>query len=160
MPAECRNGGDLRLFAPAGSKKTEHDRAARRYAVDAMADRERRNTTDRRRQARGGRREADAPGSTPLVLIVTPRAAENVRLRTVLEDAGFATAPCDGGVAALRAARDLVPDVIVADVHEGVALRGRLPVGRTGRSIPIVDLTGRAMDALLIEIRLALRRRP
>jgi CheY-like chemotaxis protein len=66
---------------------------------------------------------------------------------------------CESAVAALQAARDLVPDVVLADVHEGVALRGRLPASWTGRSIPIVDLTGHAADALLSHIWLALGRR-
>jgi CheY-like chemotaxis protein len=123
-----------------------------------MANAERRSGTDRRQRRRGGRREGDAAGTILLVLVVTANQRERVRVQSVLQDVGFAVALCDSALAALQATRDLKPDVILADVHEGVALRGRVGTGRNGRAIPIVDLTGDS-DAAVGRVRQGLRQR-
>jgi CheY-like chemotaxis protein len=136
--------------------RRQRAKASVRYARP-VADPDRRHGDDRRHHRRGGRRTQDRTGQTPLILVVSARANERDRLNTVLQDVGFAVAPCDGAHAAITAARDLLPDVIVADVEEGVALRGRVPAHRRGTSIPIVDLTGGSVEGIVRRVRLALR---
>lgn len=124
-----------------------------------MADQDRRAVSERRQRRRGGRRADDAIAVTPLALVVTPHDNERARLQLVLHDLGFAVALCDTAMKALQAAREFIPDVILADVHEGVALRGHVPPSRRGSTIPIVDLGGTAVESVLSEIQLAFRRR-
>jgi len=130
----------------------------RRYAGEVVNP-ERRSEKDRRQRRRGGRREGDASGTILLVLVVTSNERERDRVQFVLQDAGFAVVLCESAFAALQAARDLVPDVILADVHEGVALRGRVAAGRNGRTIPIVDLTGDSVGAAVDRVSEVLRQK-
>jgi CheY-like chemotaxis protein len=99
---------------------------------------ERRSGQDRRGGHRGGRRTADSSVHTPVVLLVASSGAIRTRAAAALENSGFAVAVCEGRDA-LQTAIAIVPEVVIADVADAIALRGRLPNGRRG-AIPIVDL--------------------
>jgi hypothetical protein len=96
---------------------------------------------DRRRFARGGRRTHDPAGYAPMVVVIDNDATRLEVSEAILAKLRFAVAPfatVDKAVAAMHA---LTPEIIVARpdaVHE---LRGRLPVDRDGRAIPLLPLT-------------------
>src|SRR5262245_16434359 len=122
-------------------------------------------TTDRRRAGerrtfpRGGRRATDHAAYSPLVFLVT-RDAEQMRLwESALLDLRFAVIPCNGAGPALEALRALKPDVVVAASRDFAMLRDRLPSGRHGASIPLVEFAGRSDsgEMLVDTIRRALR---
>jgi hypothetical protein len=122
-------------------------------------------TADRRREAerrifpRGGRRASDLASYSPLIFLVT-REAEHMRFwEALLLDRRFAVIPCNGAGPALEAFRALKPDVIVAASRDVAMLRDRLPSGRHGTSIPLVEFAGApdSGDPLVAEIRRALR---
>jgi CheY-like chemotaxis protein len=81
---------------------------------------------------------------TVLVLVAGGESAIRTHAAYALETAGFSVALCEASDA-LRAATTIVPDVVVADVSVAIMLRGRLPIGRSGRTaiidlVPHVDL--------------------
>lgn len=103
-----------------------------------MSGGERRTGKDRRARHRGGRRTTDSAVRTVLVLVAGGESAIRTHAAHALEIQGFTVALCEASDA-LRAATTMVPDVVVADVSVAILLRGRLPIGRTGRTA-IVDL--------------------
>lgn len=115
-----------------------------------MAVVERRSGSDRRQSRRGGRRAEDSSARTPLVLLVASSSSHRARAAAALENSGFAVAICEGPDA-LHAATTMVPEVVVADVADAIALRGRLPIGRGGH-ISIVDLV-RDVDLVCERVR-------
>jgi len=118
-----------------------------------------RRSIERRIFPRGGRRATDVASHSPLIFLVT-REPEHMRFwEALLLDRRFAVIPCKGAGPALEAFRALKPDAIVAASRDVAMLRDRLPSGRHGTSIPIVEFTGRpdSGDRLVEEIRRALQ---
>jgi hypothetical protein len=94
-----------------------------------------------------------------LIFLVT-RVPEHMRFwEALLLDRRFAVIPCNGPGPALEAFRALKPDVIVAAARDVAMLRDRLPSGRHGTTVPLVEFAGtpNAGDPLVEEIRRALR---
>ncbi len=71
---------------------------------------EHRSGPDRRRRPRGGRRQTDRPGFSPLVLLVGKEPEMNARSEAVLVRLRFAVSIADSADAALRALPELRPD--------------------------------------------------
>jgi len=119
------------------------------------AESERRQGPDRRRSPRGGRRETDQPGYSPLVLVVDvdPRGRETCE--TILAKLRFAVAPVDSAEKALDVMAGLRPDVIVTRERDAQRLR------QNGGTTPVVVSDGLDdPESLVEEIRRALRARP
>jgi len=120
---------------------------------------DRRHGAERRIFPRGGRRSDDLASHSPLIFLVT-RDPEHMRFwEALLLDRRFAVIPCNGAGPALEAFRALKPDVIVAASRDVAMLRDRMPAGRHGVSIPLVEFAGKpdSGDPLVEEIRRALR---
>jgi hypothetical protein len=90
---------------------------------------------------------------------VTREAGTREFWETTLLKMHFAALPCAGAGPALEALAALSPDLIVADPREVPVLRDRLPPGRRGGAIPIVEhpATTDSVDTLIRQIRDALR---
>ena len=70
----------------------------------------------------------------------------------------FAVVACHGPHAARAAFRALRPDLIVTASADWAALRERLPSGRLGDPVPVVELSpSEAIEPLLVKIRRALQ---
>ncbi len=80
------------------------------------------------------------------ILIVEDNSELLELMRLALKQAGFRTATASNGVDALRAARDLAPDVVVLDLVlpelDGFAVCERLRKDACTASVPIIVLTG------------------
>ncbi len=105
-----------------------------------MHNQERRRGGDRRHHFRGGRRPEDRNGHGPLVFVVTNEPSHLLFWEALLLNLKFAVVPCDGPGPALEAFRALRPDVIVASKRDKAMLRDRLPSGRGGAAVPLVEL--------------------
>ena len=107
---------------------------------------------DRRRFARGGRRAQDKAGYAPMVVVIDNDATRLDLSEAILAKLKFAVAPFENVERAITAMNALIPEVVVARadcVHE---LRGRLPLDRDGRAIPLLPLTPELSDpAALVE---------
>jgi CheY-like chemotaxis protein len=117
---------------------------------------EQRKEADRRRRARGGRREGDRSGFSPLVLVADEDAASRDMCETILAKLNFAVAPVDSIEKAAAVITTLQPDVIVAHARDTSALeRAAWPDG-----VPLVTVTEemRDPDKLVDAIRRALRK--
>ena len=113
-----------------------------------------RQRPDRRREPRGGRRPADAPGFAPLVLVADEDAASGDMCEVLLATLRFAVARVDSMDKAVAVIATLLPDVIVARARDVSPLqRAAWPSG-----VPFVTVTdGMPADALIEAIRLAIR---
>jgi hypothetical protein len=101
---------------------------------------ERRRGADRRVHFRGGRRPEDRDGYAPLVFVVTREPSHLLFWEALLLNLKFAVVPCDGPGPALEAFRALRPDVILVSARDKAMLRDRLPSGRRGTPVPLVEL--------------------
>jgi hypothetical protein len=101
---------------------------------------ERRRGADRRVHFRGGRRPEDRDGYAPLVFVVTREPSHLLFWEALLLKLKFAVVPCDGAGPALEAFRALRPDVILVSARDKAMLRDRLPSGRQGTPVPLVEL--------------------
>ena len=70
---------------------------------------------DRRRHPRGGRREDDQRGCSPLVMVVGTQPARRLIIDRLLAMNHFAVAPVESIDGALAICRGLLPSVIVCD---------------------------------------------
>ena len=115
---------------------------------------ERRQGSDRRKAPRGGRREYDKPGFSPLVLVVGDGRQPERESEAILARLNFAEAPAVDVDEARRIIDSLNPDLIVARSEAASALRAD-----KGIRIPVVDAGDerREADALVQRIRFALR---
>ena len=117
-----------------------------------------RQTTDRRKAPRGGRRQHDRPGFAPLVLVVDEDAATGDVCEALLATLRFAVARVDSVDKAVEvvSTSTMVPDVIVVRGRDvSPLLRAAWPSG-----VPVVTVTNGLSDdpALLVEaIRDAIR---
>ncbi len=152
---EARNGGgslfrvELPLVAPAGSSvqesAEEFDREATRQAVEELAVR---NVA---RPAPGAAR----PTSAPLVLVVEDNPDMNAFISETLS-ASYRTVPAFDGQEGLNKALELRPDLILCDimmpVMSGDQLVRELRKRQELDDVPIVLLTAKADDRLLVQL--------
>jgi FixJ family two-component response regulator len=112
---------------------------------------------DRRRFARGGRREGDRPGFAPMVVVIDRDARRRDISEAILAKLRFAVAPFESADKALAAMHALRPEAVVARADAVEELRGRLPNDRDGRTIPLLPITDDA-DSEPVALVEALRR--
>jgi len=115
---------------------------------------------DRRQFARGGRRTTDKAGYAPMVVLIDNDATRLDLSEAILAKLRFAVAPFASVERALTAMTALMPEVVIARtdcVHE---LRGRLPLDRDGRAIPVLPLTAELSEPpkLIEALRRLIRR--
>ncbi|HMF93182.1 MAG TPA: hypothetical protein VKE96_02760 [Vicinamibacterales bacterium] len=120
---------------------------------------ERRRGGDRRAHPRGGRRPGDQPGYGPLVFLVTREPEHLLFWEAFLLERKFAVVPCAGAGPALELFGALRPELIVASARDIAILRDRLPGGRRGTAVPLVELVSspNLVEPVLQAIRRALR---
>jgi hypothetical protein len=113
---------------------------------------------DRRRQTRGGRRPIDRPGHSPLVFVVEEDAHRRDVCEAILAKLLFAVVPLCGVRDAVAALNGLRPDAVVVGRRDAADLRGRLPSGRQGGPIPVVEYAEeeRSAEAVVESLRTAL----
>jgi hypothetical protein len=114
-----------------------------------------RQSPDRRRQHRGGRRPSDQPGYAPLVLVADEDAESGDMCEALLATLRFAVARVDSVAKAISVISTLVPDVIVARGRDVSPLqRAAWPSG-----VPFVTVTDGMHEpgALINAIRHAIR---
>lgn len=91
-----------------------------------------------------------AAAEKPLILVVDDYADAREMYAEYLEFSGFRTAQAKNGVEALEQAFELTPDVILMDlslpVMDGWEATRRLKKDSRTRSIPVVALTGHALE--------------
>lgn len=117
---------------------------------------DKRHSADRRRRARGGRREGDQAGFAPLVLLVDEDADSGQRCEAILATLQFAVAPAQTVSEATRVMGALRPNLIVGHVSDPDALRRSVP---EGVPLVILDEAMKGPEAMVEEIRRALRQR-
>jgi DNA-binding NtrC family response regulator len=96
---------------------------------------------DRRRFARGGRREGDRAGFAPMVVVIDDDARRRDISEAILAKLHFAVAPFESADKALAAMHALRPEAVVVRADAAEELRGRLPIDRDGRAIPLLPIT-------------------
>jgi hypothetical protein len=121
-----------------------------------MGNQERRRGPDRRAHARGGRRPEDQPGYGPLVFLVTRDPEHLLFWEAFLLERKFAVVPCAGAGPAIELFPALRPDLIVASARDIAMLRNRLPGGRRGVPVPLVELV--SSPDLVLPVLQAIRR--
>ena len=82
---------------------------------------------DRRRQARGGRRQADGNGFAPLVMLVGEGRSTGEMAEAVLAGLKFAVATSASTDAALQVLGTLRPDIILAGAADAARIRMEAP---------------------------------
>ena len=120
---------------------------------------ERRDGSDRRRQARGGRRPTDEDGFAPLVLVADDDAGSNARCEAILAALRFAVAPAHSAEEALRVMHALRPNLVVSHLRDDADFRYRLRADATTAGVPVISVTPEteAPEKLVEEIRRVLR---
>src|SRR5215471_6839387 len=114
--------------------------------------------TDRRKQPRGGRRENDSRGYSPLIMVVESDAARREVAHGILAASYFAVAPVASVDGALAICRALAPSVIVCNEIDEDQIRG----GLYPLIVPIVTMDGEPVEIgpLIERIRYAIRGTP
>lgn len=120
---------------------------------------ERRNGPDRRRQSRGGRRDGDRDGHSPLILVADDDPASATRCEAILARLKFAVAPAKTADEALRVMRALRPELIVLNLRDAERLRQEMEKDPLTANIPVIGANPGLSDpeALVEEIRRAFR---
>jgi CheY-like chemotaxis protein len=84
------------------------------------------------------------------VLVADDKAPGRELLRAVLEQSGHAVYEASDGIEALRSARELLPDLIILDLHmpvlDGFGVLQELRRDQSFAATPIVALTASAMQ--------------
>ena len=107
---------------------------------------------DRRLFARRGRRTSDKSGYAPMVILIDDDATRLDLSEAILAKLRFAVAPFASVERAITAMQGLMPEIVVARAECVRELRGRLPLDRDGRAIPLLPLTAELSEpAALIE---------
>lgn len=104
-------------------------------------DTERRDTPDRRRTPRGGRRPTDPQGYSPLVLVADDDADSGARCVAILARLRFAVAPAHSLEEAIKVMETLRPNLIVARLKDEPALRAQMASNPAIGQIPLITLT-------------------
>lgn len=115
-----------------------------------------RHLQDRRRRPRGGRRDEDLGGYTPLIFLVDDDQARRELGSIALLRMRFAVAQFTSTGSAMSAIEALAPDAILVSSAELDAMSHSVPVRRSGRNIPVVPLHARE-DVLVDALRAAFR---
>jgi PleD family two-component response regulator len=120
---------------------------------------DRRFGSERRRQARGGRRPEDEDGFAPLVLVADDDAGSGARCEAILAGLRFAVAPAHSAEEALRVMHALRPNLIVSHLRDDVAFKEQLGADNSTAGVPIISVTPEIEqpEALIEEIRRVLR---
>ncbi len=123
---------------------------------------DKRRLPDRRRFPRGGRREGDVVGFTPLIFVIDPQPTGREACEVILAKLRFAVAPFDSLEKAKRAMDGLKPDLVLVASDLVEQLRESVPTGRNEAPLPILALPSlaggeRSMEMLIEDIRRALR---
>jgi PleD family two-component response regulator len=105
------------------------------------SEQERRLNRDRRRFSRGGRREYDREGYSPLILVVDEDAQNAARSEAILAALKFAVAPARTADEALAVMRALRPNLVVARVANPESFRAELERNELTRSVPVLVVT-------------------
>jgi DNA-binding NtrC family response regulator len=115
---------------------------------------------DRRRFARGGRRDDDRAGYAPMVVVIDTDERQLDIAETILAKLKFAVAPFASVEKAIAAMQAMRPEIIVAGIDAVHELRGRLPPDRDGRAIPLLPVTADLAEpsALVDALRQLIRR--
>jgi hypothetical protein len=117
---------------------------------------ERRQSGDRRAFPRGGRRPGDRNGYGPVVFLVTREPEHLLFWEAFLLERKFAVVPCNGPEPAIELFGALRPELIVASARDCAVLRKRLPSGRNGAPVPLVELV--SSPNLVLPVLQAMRR--
>ncbi len=84
------------------------------------------------------------------VLVADDKAPGRELLRAILEQSGHAVYEASDGIEALRSARELLPDLIILDLHmpvlDGFGVLQELRLDQRFAATPIVALTASAMQ--------------
>lgn len=122
---------------------------------------ERRTTRDRRRFARGGRREYDRDGFSPLLLVVDEDQDSAARSEAILAALKFAVAPARSVDEALSVMRALRPNLVVARVHDPHRLQEEMQRSALTAAVPVLVVTDdiASPEDLIAAIRNVLRSR-
>lgn len=120
---------------------------------------DKRRGPDRRRFSRGGRRDTDLRGYTPLIFVVDPRPSGRDTCEAILAKLRFAVAPFDSLEKATRAMEGLKPDLVLVTRDRLEDMRRALPAGRNESPLPVLPLPegDLSMNTLIDEVRRALR---
>ena len=110
---------------------------------------------DRRKNPRGGRREEDSQGFTPLVMVIDKDPNRRDVSEAILAKLRFAVAPVESVEKAISVIRALAPAAIVGPADDLEKLRNALPL----ETIPLVAVTDAMArtDQLIQVVRAALR---
>jgi CheY-like chemotaxis protein len=122
-------------------------------------EKERRGGPDRRHSPRGGRRPEDPQGYSPLILVADDDADNGARCVAILSRLRFAVAPAHSVDEAVKVMQALRPDLIVARLDAGAALRDEMARDPSIGDIPVITLTPEndAPQLMIEEIRRVLR---
>jgi PleD family two-component response regulator len=122
---------------------------------------ERRHNRDRRRFSRGGRREYDREGFSPLILVADEDANSGARCEAILAALKFAVAPARSAAEALTVMRALRPNLVVARVAEPQRLEREMQSSELTANVPLLVVTDdiASPQDLVEAIRRALRSR-
>ena len=114
---------------------------------------------DRRRYPRGGRRDGDVSGFTPLVFVVDSQPSGRDACEAILAKLRFAVAPFESVEHARRALDALKPDLVLVAPEHLDAMRRALPPGRNNGPLPVLPLPSGdlAASTLIEDIRSAVR---
>lgn len=108
---------------------------------------------DRRRQSRGGRRAGDLDGFAPLVLLVGEDHTVAQQAEAILCRLKFGVSVTTDPQEALRILPGLRPDVVIVAPRHEILLR-------TASRVPVVLLDDDNFDAMVDQVRRALRVTP
>ncbi len=120
---------------------------------------ERRQSSDRRRMPRGGRRPDDHQGFAPLVLVADDDEDSNSRCEAILAKLRFAVAPAHTADEAVRVMQVLRPNIVVAHLKDETILRRKMESEPSMAGVPILSLNEDTKDpeTLVEAIRRVLR---
>ncbi|HET7619163.1 MAG TPA: hypothetical protein VFK20_11700 [Vicinamibacterales bacterium] len=123
---------------------------------------ERRNSPDRRRAPRGGRRPDDQHGYAPLVLVADDDTDSGSRCEAILAKLRFAVAPAHTADEAVRVMQVLRPNIVVAHLKDETKLRRQMETEPAMAGVPILSLNDDTKDpeTLVEAIRRVLRMTP
>ena len=120
---------------------------------------ERRQSPDRRRLPRGGRRPGDHQGYAPLVLVADDDTDSSSRCEAILARLRFAVAPAHTAEEAVRVMQVLRPNIVVAHLKDESMLRRKMETEPAMAGVPVLSLNEDTKDPeMLVEaIRRVLR---
>ena len=107
---------------------------------------ERRQSPDRRRLPRGGRRPGDHQGYAPLVLVADDDKDSSSRCEAILAKLRFAVAPAHTADEAVRVMQVLRPNIVVAHLKDETLLRRKMESEPSMAGVPILSLNDDTKD--------------